>query len=92
MFKIKREMEQTLSTQIIQRTPSIPTPTYCDHTYDLDLITMLSNEQKYMDGKLKHLCIDKDNFITWNDIFWTEKKYIKIKYKKTYKILNNIKN
>ena len=91
MFKIKREMEQILSTQVIFRTLSIPDPNYFNFTNKLDYITILSNEQKYINGKLKYCCRDR-NIWGWNKEIWLEKKYIIINYKKTYKIINNIKN
>jgi len=88
MFKIKREMEQTLSTQIIRYTP------FTCYDFTNNDTTMLSNKQKYMDGKLMHLLCHKTDKSGWIN-FWIEKKYIKytpINYKKTYKIINNIKN
>jgi len=90
MFKIKREMEQTLSTQIIRYAPH-----NCYDFKNRNRITiMLSSEQKYIDGRLFHLCREKNTWSLCTKEFWTEKKNIyltPINYKKTYETINNIK-
>ena len=55
---------------------------------------MLSSEQKYIDGRLFHLCLEKNTWSLGTKEFWIEKTnihLIPINYKKTYETINNIK-
>ena len=82
MFKIKREMEQTLSEKFMR------SPITC-YDFNHSYIIILS-EQKYIDGKLMYLCHEKSEW-GWTNKFWIEKQYFTIKYRKTYETINNIK-